>query len=73
MNPPVDWKTRALEAESRILELESLLQQYEDKLRLARLITWRESDEGPSETLASPRAMPNPDPQIPFEPKHKGE
>lgn len=46
-------KWRLMTAEARIVELENLVQQYEEKLKLARLITWRDGDEGVS-PLASP-------------------
>ena len=48
-----DWQERAEKAEARIVQLEALIQQYEEKLKLARLITWRAGDEGIS-PLASP-------------------
>jgi hypothetical protein len=48
-----DWQERAEKAEARVIELETLTQQYEEKLKLARLITWRDGDEGIS-PLASP-------------------
>jgi hypothetical protein len=48
-----DWQERAEKAEARVIELETLIQQYEEKLKLARLITLRDGDEGIS-PLASP-------------------
>jgi hypothetical protein len=46
-------KWQLMTAEARIVQLEALIQQYEEKLKLARLITWRDGDEGLS-PLASP-------------------
>ncbi len=63
-----DWQERAEKAEARMVELEALIQQYEEKLKLARLITWRDGDEGPI-PVDSPRATASTDPPPTGKPK----